>query len=444
LLTGLLLTLISTGWLVRSFAGEPAKGLEEWKFDVLHLKDGQTISGLILEENKTKIQIQRIERVLGEPTRVLGSETIQRTAIKQIERLSDEERAVLAARVKALQTQKKTEKLRIENLELESIPWGTGSAKGLRYTSDHFVLTSNTPEEIVRRAAVRLEQLYDAYARLLPPRRAAAKPTKIVLLQSVAEYQALVKKQGHNLFNPAFYDPARNQIACATDFGRLGEELKAVRLQEEKLAKQIEELKKRFKGNLPKGIRQQIARDQQELGRVKAANDKVFEAAARRLFQTLYHEAFHAYLDNFVYPAKDHRVPLWLNEGLAQLFETALIEANELRIGSPDRIRLARAKMLLEKGTLVPLADLFQAGPKQFQVVHASDQQVSDRYYVTSWALAFYLVCDQKILSNPKKLDQYIKAQKEGASALAAAQELVGRPLPQLQRDFREFVRKLK
>src|SRR6516225_9397706 len=60
-------------------------------------------------------------------------------------------------------------------------------------------------------------------------------------------------------------------------------------------------------------------------GNVK--NDGLFKEATRHLFQTLYHEAFHAYLVNFVYPPEDGEAPRWLNEGLAQIFETAIVEA---------------------------------------------------------------------------------------------------------------------
>src|SRR5205085_1492762 len=97
----------------------------------------------------------------------------------------------------------------------------------------------------------------------------------------------------------------------------------------------------------------------------------------------------------------------WLNEGMAQIFETAIVEAAELRVGHVDRPRLARVKKALaEKDGLVPLAELLRAGPKQFHVLHASDHQVADRHYLTSWALAFYLLFDQNLLRTPKKLDQ--------------------------------------
>ena len=45
------------------------------------------------------------------------------------------------------------------------------------------------------------------------------------------------------------------------------------------------------------------------------------------MFRRLYHEAFHAYLDNYVYESPGYEIPTWLNEGLAQVFAAGLLEA---------------------------------------------------------------------------------------------------------------------
>src|SRR5262249_35930285 len=141
---------------------------------------------------------------------------------------------------------------------------------------------------------------------------------------------------------------------------------------------------------------------------------------------------------------REARVPTWLNEGLAQVFETALVEAGELRVGHVDRPRLARVKILLDKGDLVPVSELVRAGPRQFQVSHPSDPQPADRHYVSSWALAFYLLFDRKVLGNPKKLDQYVTALQRGTDPLEAFRELVGKPLGAFQKDFRDYCRRLQ
>src|SRR5437660_1488388 len=80
----------------------------------------------------------------------------------------------------------------------------------LSYQSTYFRLVSNARPEVVELAAIRLEQVYAAFAHLLPPRVPAPAPTAILLANSLADYKALVAQQGRNLFNPAYFDPAKN------------------------------------------------------------------------------------------------------------------------------------------------------------------------------------------------------------------------------------------
>ena len=70
-------------------------------------------------------------------------------------------------------------------------------------------------------------------------------------------------------------------------------------------------------------------------------------ASGERLFTRLYHEAFHAYLGTFVYPAQGGSLPIWFNEGLAQIFETAIVEVGELRVGHADPVRLVAVRAVL-------------------------------------------------------------------------------------------------
>ena len=53
---------------------------------------------------------------------------------------------------------------------------------------------------------MRLEQIYGAYTRFLPPRHQEAPPTKIILIRSLAEYREFLQGQGANILNPAFFD----------------------------------------------------------------------------------------------------------------------------------------------------------------------------------------------------------------------------------------------
>jgi hypothetical protein len=440
------------GWAALALTLAPAlaaqpPGDDGWKFDVLRLKNGKTFPGLLVGETPTEVRFQCVRRSPGLPTVVIAT-TFPRSEVESIDELTSREREQLAARLQALDPTGKGEALRMGHLELKPAPWGRdGRQEGLAYTSVHFVLVSNACEAIVRRAAVRLEQIYAAYTRFLPPRRQAAEPTTIVLVRSLAEYQALLRQQGRHLANPAFYDAARNQIVCACDLERLGDHLEEIRkLQQQQLESLKEEeaqLHKLFRGKIPAATRERIQEDRLKIFRAGARNDALFQAATRRLFQTLYHEAFHAYLAQFVYSPAQAEVPRWLNEGLAQIFETALLEAGELRVGHADADRLAQAKAAADRGQLVGLAELLGGGPRQFLVAHASDQQTADRYYLTSWGLAFYLTFERRLLGT-QALDRYVLALKAGAKPLEAFEELVGQPAGQVEKDFHHYLLRLR
>jgi hypothetical protein len=424
-----------------------ATGGDDWKFDVIRLKNGKSFQGLLVEDGPAEIRFRCVRRSPGSPTVVIFT-TFTRQEVASIDRLEARDRETLEGRLKALDPTGKGEAERMENLELESVPWiKPGDGDAFRYRSVHFVLISNAREDIVRRAAVRLEQIYSAYSRFLPPRHQTRKPTAIYLVRSLAEYQALLRDQHRNILNPAFYDGARNQILCASDLQRLGDDLEKVRKIHQQILDDLKDeernLGNRYKGKIPPALKSRLDSKRQEVNKANADNDRLFKEATRHLFQTLYHEAFHAYLANFVYPKEEGEVPRWLNEGLAQIFETALVEAGELRVGHADADRLARIKTKVRKAEVVPLTELIRAGPKKFLVNLPSDQLVSDRYYLNAWALSFYLTFDRRLLGTPA-LDQYIQSLKRGTDPLEAFRQLAGMPLTQFENEYHQYLLRLR
>ncbi len=424
-----------------------APAADDWKFDVVRLKNGKTFQGLVVAEGPTEIKFRCVRRNPGSPTVVITT-TFHRREVAGIDKLDAADRKLLEARLKALDPTGKDEAARMENLDLKTVPWlHKGTEDALCYTSTHFVLISNAREDIVRRAAVRLEQIYTAYGRFLPARHQGGNPTTIYLVRSLAEYQALLREQGRDILNPAFYDADKNQILCACDLQRMGDDLEQIRKAHQKILDDLKDeeaqLTKYYKGKIPATARDYIANKRQEIYLANQKNDRVFQQATRHLFRTLYHEAFHAYLANFVYPPEEYTVPRWLNEGLAQIFETAIVEAGELRVGHADPERLRRIRVLARKGQLLSLSRLLTAGPRQFLVNHASARQISDGFYLNSWALAFYLTFDRHLLGT-QALDRYVQSLKRGADPLAAFRELTGMPLEQFETEFRQYLRKLR
>ena len=420
----------------------------DWKLDVVRLKTGVVLKGLVVDETKTEVIFKNVRpRRTGYPTVVIDI-TLPKSEVDRLDKLAGKERDDLKARILALD-QRDTEQ-RLKELELRPAYWAESRKEGLSYASEHFLLIANASDSIARRAAYRLEQIYGAYATYLPPVRRPAKPnttTTILLVQSIADYQAMLKAQGRDIFNPAFYDAGRNEVVCASELTQLGEQLEKIRREHEQLWERIRmqsaEAVKLPKGEVRDRALEQIKQARDNIMKASAKNEELFNVATRQLFQTLCHEAFHAYLANFVYPAEQFTVPRWLNEGLAQVFETALLETGELRLGHVPEVRLNRVKELLDKGELVPLADLLKSTPQQF-IVAGPDRRAADRHYLTAWALAHYLTFDRKLLGT-KALDTYMQAVSREGNPTAAFVELVDKkPLEEIEKAFHEYVKSLR
>lgn len=437
---------LSHALLVLALYASPAAD-EDWKYDFVYLKSGGCLKGLVVLETRDEVVVWRVSRKPGAYTGVIVTR-VGRDELDHIDRIDDAERQRLTARLKALDPTGKGELRRMAGLTLATGDWGkNGKGQALVYESEHFRLESNAAEDVVRRGAVRLENLYAAYARYLPPRQAAARPTRIVLARSLADYQELLRDSGQaGLVNPAFYDPARNVIVCGSDLQRLGDELERVRRQHQQLLAELKEreteLTRLYKGRVPAALADPIRDARQRVAAGDDRNEKAFQEATARLFRRLYHEAFHAYLANSVYPPDQADVPPWLNEGLAQVFESALVEAGELRVGAPDKERLAKARELLAKGHFPALSELLRAGPKQFLVAHGSDRLTSDRSYLASWALAHYLTFERRLLGT-KAMDEYVRALHRGADPLEAFAALVGHGLSAFERDWVRYLEHL-
>lgn len=441
--------------------GEKAPGADAWKFDVVHRKAGEPLRGLIVSHTPEAVTIRCVSRRAGYATVVI-TEVVPRRDIARLDELAADDRAALRARLEKLKAERDLLAARLralgpraraadradEPLDLQPAGWpGDKSAKALGYRSGYFTLTANASPELAQLVAIQLEQVYAAYARALPPRHPKAAPTAILVTRSLADYQALARARGLNLLSPAFYDPARNQVVCGSDLERLRDERERVAKHHEQLRGQMKarraELMKLYRNKVPAELLGPLAAAERRIADAEKKNDETFQASRQRLFRRLYHEAFHAYVGTFVYPAKEGALPLWLDEGLAQVFEAALVEAGELRVRHAEPKRLAAVRQALADGTLLPLADLLAAQGKDFQVAHASEKQLSDRHYLAAWALAFHITFERKLLGT-KELDGYVAALKRGTAPAGAFRDLIGGPLPAYEKQWRAYLGKLK
>jgi hypothetical protein len=439
-------------------AADGVPGGDDWKYDIVYRKKGDPYRGLVEERDGGDVRMWCIVRNPGRPT-IFYRMTLPSAEVNRVEMLPDSEHQVLRRRFLALREEHRqlpdplkaldSDKPVVpgaDKIKLHEIVWrGDGKSKALAYHSSYFELESNAPRRVVLVAAMQLEQVYAAYIRCLPP-RSKGRPTLILLPQSLDDYRQLVRGQGRAFLNPAFFDLEKNQIISAFDWRRMSEEMDRIHREHVKLRAKVDEceneLRKAYKGEIPEDLKATLTEQRRRIQAAEARNRETLARAQQRLFQRLFHEAFHAYLLNFVYPQRDGGLPRWLNEGLAQIFETAVFEIGELRIGHADKERLQAIRKALGNDDLPSLTDLLRSGSKQFQVAHDGDKQISDRYYLASWGLAFYLTFDRKLLGTPA-LDSYVSELKRGTDPLEAFRELTGKPLTAFDADFRHYLNHL-
>jgi hypothetical protein len=257
-----------------------------------------------------------------------------------------------------------------------------------------------------------------------------------------------------NLATPAFYDVDNNRIVCGSNLTQLIDDLEEIRTKHKELSRELDErhaqLRRVYKDRVPRALLSQMAAAQQKIRTTDADNLRIFVQSQENLFRRLYHEAFHAYLANFVYPPAEGEVPRWLNEGLAQIFETAIVEVGELRANHASKERVHAIRGAIGADSLVPVRELLQAGSGQFLALHdpktrelpEDKREMLERHYLGSWALAYYLFT-HGIVGTPA-LDDYVRALHEGRDPVDAFCGLVGKPLAEFEKDYLVFLNKLQ
>ena len=447
-------------WSILSAPPGVLNGQTDWLYDELYLRNGGYFRGVLLEETPGMIRFQTVRRAPGRPTVTLTLR-FNRDEISRIHRLSEENRRILQEKLAELDPTGVGERRRMEELTLHRTDWFGRPDAAFAYPSDQFILISGATEEVTRRAAVRLEQITAAFTRLLPPRPGEHLPIRIYLAGSPEEYAKLLGPRHSRLLNPAVYDPEGRRIICGSDLRRLGDELAKTRLAHQQQLAGIQ----RYEANLRQAYQGQkteldrfLAVAQRERQRVlyaERSNDRAFDQATRQLFALLYHELFHAYVaTSRSSPARfgpastaqgSAELPRWLNEGLAQIFETALVEAGELRIGHADELRLNRVQTLLKKPEdegLMPLSQLLRAEPTLFLAAHGGEQGLAERAYLTAWAVAHHLTFQRNLIGT-KPFEEYLASLDRGGDPIAAFEKLVGAELPEYERSLRNDLSRL-
>jgi Protein of unknown function (DUF1570) len=426
-----------------------------WRLETLTLKDKSQIHGLIQSETDGEIDFAQVIQPPGRPMYAV-IRGIPREKIAKIQRLSEADHLVLFQRFALFRNRMVIEAGRMDQLELTS-----QSAEGQRvlaYAGPWFELTSTADDEQTRRCLVRIEQYFRAYRTLLPPRVTNPKPLRVQLFGSLDLYRDRLRDLKLDLDNAAFYSPREATILAASDLNLFAERLAQVRREHERVRKDLARLDAGHGDKLATladelaaagyspdeitaEVRQRKASWKKELDATLATNvqrqrsaEQKFDVVTDKMFRSLAHESFHAWLDAFVYPHDRYDVPRWLNEGLAQVFESGQLDGDSLRLDAPDKQRLAALRADLASGQPLALAQILTASEREFLGPHAG--AAPQRHYLYAWGLAHYLTFHHNLLASTR-LDDYVAQSSARLNPIARFEQLAGRPLTEFEAVWR-------
>ena len=144
-------------------------------------------------------------------------------------------------------------------------------------------------------------------------------------------------------------------------------------------------------------------------------------------YRTLYHEYFHLLLK-----INHPRVPLWLNEGLAEFYAHTRIAEDGIAVGLPSQAHVSR----LRSEKLLPLRTLFAVDRTSS---HYNEAQKASIFYSQAWALTHYLMTAGRGDAPRSPIDELLALMQQGVRTEQAIQMALG-ALPLLEKNLADYV----
>jgi tetratricopeptide (TPR) repeat protein len=141
----------------------------------------------------------------------------------------------------------------------------------------------------------------------------------------------------------------------------------------------------------------------------------------------VYHEYVHKLLHlNFT------RMPLWLDEGLAEFFGNTLTRKDGIFVGAPSpRLSLLRAKTIYPLQTILSVN---QGSP------YYRDEDKAGMFYAESWVLTHFLILGPN-MGNGQRMNAYLRAIQKQADSQKVFQETFGN-LDEVQKPFSQYIQR--
>src|SRR5215218_4290115 len=145
-------------------------------------------------------------------------------------------------------------------------------------------------------------------------------------------------------------------------------------------------------------------------------------------YTTAFHEYVHLHLKDNIPGA-----PVWLNEGLAELYETLQFSGSDALIGTAKPSYL----YLLRQADMLPLKTLFSVGTDS---PHYNEQDKAGIFYGESWALVHYLMLGDRARQDQFK--QFLQRVGRGDDAAKAIEATYGITLDTLEEELRSYIQR--
>ncbi|NIL95894.1 MAG: DUF1570 domain-containing protein [Planctomycetales bacterium] len=439
---------------------QPAVGVDvrevaRWPTDQVVLHDGRRLEGLIRQADSRRVELVEVGRKPGRPMYLLVR-WIDREEIAQIQRLDTVERHELQRRIFAFR--KRTKIAAALRQQIHLTVRSQDDVEHLHYEGPWFTLDSTADEPLTREVVVRVEQMMAGFRTFIRPQHEPPSPPRIVLLNTQQEYLAFQQRAALRIEHAAYFDVQKNEIIAGGELAALSQRLEEIRQHHRQLREKLEQRDEQLQTILTRlthqlreaGHDEDVIRDLRKAARsewkrklrepkeaaIRLA-ERENEAIVQEKFRVLYHEAFHAYLENYVFDRTRYKVPAWLNEGLAQVFESGLLDAGLLRLDAPDPTRLASLQRELRGPQVLPLVELITAPAEEFLVQHGEQARRSNRLYLYSWGLAFYLIFEGRTLDS-EALDRYLKIDSQIHDPVRRFEAMVDMPLDKFEAQWRQ------
>jgi len=160
------------------------------------------------------------------------------------------------------------------------------------------------------------------------------------------------------------------------------------------------------------------------------------------LRRTLQHEAFHQFAADAIGPS----LPIWLNEGLAQVFEEGIWDGHGFLLGQIPPRRVRELMKMIHENTLIEFTSMLTMSPAHWSAGW-HDPDISSRRYNQAWAMTHFLIYAADSTGRPKYRDrllQMLKLIHNGEDGDAAFRQALSDNVGGFRDRFMEFARAMR